>query len=140
VSTTSLVLTAFISHITSHTDQVEISPGEPATMTSLPSPTTSQTAVPGLSSSQAQFWSSMEKDRSNKARKIAAIVGGVLGGIVLVAASVALLLWRARTRRRRTTRAATAVIFSNRRDRAMQMKENVSKPINRPLDIPPETI
>jgi len=70
----------------------------------------------------------MEKGHSNKARKIVAIVGGVLGGIVLITASVALPLWRARTRRRRTTRTAAAIIFSGRRDRAMQMKENVPKP------------
>lgn len=138
---TKLVLTAIhIPNIASHTDQVEVGPGEPATVTSLPAPTTSQTAVPGLSSSQARFWSEVRKDHRNKARKIAAIVGGVIGGIVLVAALVTMLLWRARIRRRRTTRAASAIIFPNRRGSSMQMKESISEPINGPFDIPPETI
>jgi hypothetical protein len=109
-------------------------------VTSLPTPTTTQTAIPGLSSSQAQFWADAQKDHSDNAGTIAAIAGGVIGGIVLVMALVALLLWRARIRRRRTTRAASAIIFPNPRDRAMRMKRSISKPINRPLDAPAEVI
>jgi Ca2+/Na+ antiporter len=91
-------------------------------MTSLPAPTSTQTSVPGLSSSQAQYLAS--KTKSNRARKIGAIVGGVLSGIALVAASVALFLWRARINRRRTTRKAAEIIFANQ---AMPMQEKVFK-------------
>ena len=124
-------------HVTSHADQVEIGPGEPATITSLPAPTSSSTAVPGLSSSQAQWLASKLKGHSNKGKKIAAIVGGTLCGIALVAASVGLWLWRARIKRRRTTRAAAAVIFANR---AMPMQEKVSGPREEPVDAVPEAI
>jgi len=106
-------------------------------MTSLPAPTTSSTAVPGLSSSQAQWLSSKTKGHSNKGKKIAAIVGGTLCGIALVAASVGLWLWRARIKRRRTTRAAAAVIFANR---AMPMQEKVSGRRDEPVDAVPEAI
>lgn len=106
-------------------------------MTSLPAPTSSSTAVPGLSSSQAQFLSSKTKSHSNKGKKIAAIVGGTLCGIALVAASVALWLWRARIKRRRTTRAAAAVIFANR---AMPLQEKVTRPREEPVDAVPEAI
>jgi hypothetical protein len=92
-------------------------------MTSLPAPTTKATTVPGLSSSQAKYFSSKTKG-SDRARKIGAIVGGVLSGIVLVAASVALFLWRARSKRRRTTRKAAEIIFANH---AMPMQEKVFK-------------
>ena len=92
-------------------------------MTSLPAPITTQTSVPGLSSSQANYFSAKTKG-GNRARKIGAIVGGVLSGIVLVAAAVALFLWRARVKRRRTTRKATDIIFANQ---AMPMQEKVSK-------------
>jgi hypothetical protein len=97
-------------------------------------------AVPDLSSSQAQFWADGQKDHSDNTRTIAAIAGGVIGGIVLVMALVALLLWRGRIRCRRTTRAASTIIFPNPRDRVMQMKKSISKPINRPLDAPAEVI
>ena len=103
-------------------------------MTSLPAPTTSSTAVPGLSSSQAQFLSSKTKG-SNKGKKIAAIVGGTLCGIALVAASVALFVWRARVKRRKTTRAAASVIFGTH---AMPMQEKVSRPQEEPVDAVPE--
>jgi hypothetical protein len=90
-------------------------------MTSLPAPTSTATSIPGLSSSQAQYLASKTTTSSNNARKIGAIVGGVLGGVVLVAAAVALFLWRARVKRRRATRDATAVIFA-KGDLAMQEK------------------
>jgi hypothetical protein len=118
-------------------NQVEISPGEPATMTSLPTPTSSQTTVPGLSSSQAHFLSSKLNPHNNTGRKIAAIVGGILSAIALVAASVALLLWRARIKRRRTTRAASVIIFANQ---AMPMQEKVSRSQDEPRDAVPEAI
>jgi len=118
-------------------NQVEISPGEPATMTSLPAPTSSSTAVPGLSSSQAQFLSSKTKHHSHNGRKIAAIVGGTLCGIALVGASAALFVWRARVKRRQTTRAAAAVIFGSH---AMPMQEKVSRPREEPVDAVAEAI
>jgi len=117
-------------------NQVEISPGEPATMTSLPTPTSSQTTVPGLSSSQAHFLSS-KLHPNNMGRKTAAIVGGILSAIALVAASVALLLWRARVKRRRTTRAASVIIFGNQ---AMPMQEKVSRSQAEPRDAVPDAI
>ena len=108
-------------------------------MTSLPAPTTAQTSVPGLSSSQAQYISSKTKSSSSNSRKIGAIVGGVLSGIVLVAASVALFLWRARVKRRKTTRKAAEVIFANH---AMPMQEKVFKPRDQeePRDVVSEAI
>jgi hypothetical protein len=92
-------------------------------MTSLPAPTSTETSVPGLSSSQAQYFASKTKSSSNHARKIAAIVGGVLGGMILVAASVALFVWRARVKRRKATRDAAEVIFAKG---AFPMQEKVS--------------
>jgi len=106
-------------------------------MTSLPAPTSSQTTVPGLSSSQAQFFSSKLKAHNNTARKIAAIVGGILSAIALVGASIALLLWRARIKRRRSTRAASAIIFANQ---AMPMQEKVSRGQDEPRDAVPDAI
>jgi hypothetical protein len=106
-----------------HTDRVEIIPGEPATMTSIPAPTTTSTSVPGLSSSQAQYLLS-KANSGDRARKIGAIVGGILSGIALVAAAVALLLWRARVKRRRVTRKAAEIIFANR---ALPLQEKVFK-------------
>jgi hypothetical protein len=105
-----------------HTDQVEISPGQAAKMTSLPAPTSTATSIPGLSPSQEQYLASKTMTSSNNnARRIGAIVGGVLGGVVLVAAAVALFVWRARVKRRRATRDATAIIFA-KGDLAMQEK------------------
>lgn len=104
-------------------NRVEIIPGEPAIMTSIPAPTTTSTSVPGLSSSQAQYLLSRGTS-SDKSRKIGAIVGGVLSGIAIIAAAVALFLWRARIKRRRMTRKAAEVIFANR---ALPMQEKVPK-------------
>jgi len=83
-------------------------------MTSLPAPTTKETSVPGLSSSQAQYFAfkTTGKSSSNNARKIAAIIGGVLGGMILVAVSVALFVWRARVKRRKATRYAAEVMLT----------------------------
>jgi TctA family transporter len=105
-------------------------------MTSLPAPTSSSTAVPGLSSAQAHFLSSKLKG-SHNGKKIAAIVGGTLCGIALVAAFVALYVWRARVKRRKTTRAAAAVIFGTH---AMPMQEKVSRPREEPVDAVSEAI
>jgi hypothetical protein len=69
-------------------------------MTSLPTPTAKETSgpVPG---------------KSNKnARKMAAIVKGVLGGMILVAALVALFVWRTRVKHRRATRDVADIILT----------------------------
>jgi len=52
-----------------------------------------------------------------------AIVGGVLGGIVFIALTIALFLWRQRIKRRNTTKAAAAVILRNR----VPLEEKVPK-------------
>jgi len=62
--------------------------------------------VPGLSSSQT-----VAVHTHSSSKKIAGIVGGVLGGLAFIAAVVALLLWRARVRRRTATRVAAAAMF-----------------------------
>src|SRR6266852_8954781 len=101
-------------------DSPEVAAGQSGTLSPLPTPTTTQTSVPGLSSSQAQFMSKKSHHSSNTA----AIVGGVLGGIVFIALTVVLMLWRQRIKRRKATRAAAAVILGNR---AVPLQEKVSK-------------
>ncbi len=90
------------------------------TLPPLPTPTTTQTSVPGLSSSQAHFAS---KNRNHHSNVTGAIVGGVLGGIVFIALTIALFLWRQRIKRRNTTKAAAAVILRNR----VPLEEKVPK-------------
>ena len=92
-------------------DSPEVAPGQSGTFSPLPTPTTTQTSVPGLSSTQAQFAS---KENNHHSNRTAAIVGGVLGGIVFIVLTIVLMLWRQRIKRRKTTRAAAAVIFGNR--------------------------
>jgi len=111
-------------------DDPEVSAGASGTLSPLPTPTTTQTAVPGLSSSQAKFVSD-----SHHSNKTAAIVGGVLSGIAFIALSVALLLWRQRIKRRKTTRKAASVIFANR---AVPLQEKVSR--SRRDEPPPDVI
>ena len=77
-----------------------------------PSPTTTQTAVPGLSSLQAQFVSSVF-GHHKKTKKTVGIVLGILSGILVIGVVAALWLWRARVKRRKMTRAAASVIFAN---------------------------
>jgi tellurite resistance protein TehA-like permease len=96
-----------------------VTSGESGTLSPLPTPTTTQTAVPGLTSDQAHFTS-----KGHHSNKTAAIVGGVLGGIAFIALSVGLLLWRQRIKRRKATRAASAIIFANR---AVPLQEKVSR-------------
>ncbi|KAH9992127.1 hypothetical protein BJV77DRAFT_1003629 [Russula vinacea] len=110
-------------------DNTELPAGESGAVSPLPTPTTTQTAVPGLSSSQAAFLS--KNSGHNSKNKTAAIVGGVLSGIAFIVLSVALLLWRQRIKRRKTTRAAASIIFANR---AVPLQEKVTR---RNRDEPP---
>jgi len=97
--------------------------GVSGTLSPIPTPTATQTVVPGLSPSQADFASENSGHRSSS-RKTAAIVGGVLSGVVFIALSVTLLLWRQRVNRRKTTRKAASVIFANR---PVPLQEKVSR-------------
>jgi hypothetical protein len=90
-------------------DSPEVAGDQSGTLSPLPSPTTTQTSVPGLSDSQAQF----AEGKGHHANR-AAIIGGVLGGIVFIVLTVGLMLWRQRIKRRKATRAAAAVILGNR--------------------------
>jgi hypothetical protein len=110
-------------------DNTELPAGESGALSPLPTPTTTQTVVPGLSSSQAAFVSKNSGHSSKN--KTAAIVGGILSGIAFIALAVALLLWRQRIKRRKTTRAAASIIFANR---AVPLQEKVSR---RNRDEPP---
>jgi hypothetical protein len=112
-------------------DSPEAAAGQSGTLFPLPTPTTTQTSVPGLSSSQAQFTS---KDHGHHSNKTAAIAGGVLGGIVFIVLTIVLMLWRQRIKRRKSTRAAAAVIFG---DRPVPLQEKVSK---RSQDDPPSDV
>ncbi|KAI0260306.1 hypothetical protein BC834DRAFT_554096 [Gloeopeniophorella convolvens] len=102
-------------------DPMEAIPSEAGTLAAPPVPTSTQTKVPGLSSQQL--------GESSSHSHVAAIVGGVVGGLALIALGVVLALWRARVRRRSATRAATDVIFA-RRTSAMPIQEtkNVDGP------------
>ncbi|KAF8491365.1 hypothetical protein F5888DRAFT_1060486 [Russula emetica] len=110
-------------------DTPEMPGGESGTFSPLPTPTTTQTSVPGLSSSQSQFAS---KGNAHHSNETAAVVGGVLGGIVFIVLTIALMLWRQRIKRRRTTRAAAAVILGNRGVPLQEKKRNRDEP---PRDI-----
>ena len=100
----------------------EVIAGESGSISPLPTPTSTQTAVPGLSSSQAQFVSG--NDSSHHSNKTAAIVGGILSGIAFIALSVTLLLWHQRIKRRRRTRKAASIILANR---AVPLQEKASR-------------
>src|SRR6266576_5966668 len=95
-------------------DSPEVAAGQSGTFSPLPTPTTTETFVPGLSASQAQFASKDHGHHSSNKNKIAAIVGVVLGGIVFIVLTIVLMLWRQRIKRREATRAAAAVIFGSR--------------------------
>jgi hypothetical protein len=105
-------------------DSPELAAGQSGSISALPTPTTTQTAVPGLSSAQAQFMSKHDHHGSNTA----AIVGGVLGGIIFIASTIVLMLWYQRIKRRRTTRAAAAVILGNRGVPLQEKKRNRDDP------------
>ncbi|KAH9971460.1 hypothetical protein BJV74DRAFT_244694 [Russula compacta] len=100
-------------------DNTEAASGGPGSLSPLPTPTTTQTSVPGLTSSQLA-----STNGHGKGRNVGGIVGGILSGIAFIVASVGLLLWRARIKRRRTTRAAAAMIFANH---AMPLQEKVNR-------------
>jgi hypothetical protein len=104
--------------------------GQSGALSPLPTPTTAQTSVPGLSSFQAKFAS--KKGHHGSGSTIAGILSGVLGGIVWIAGTIALILWRQRVKRRKATRAAAAVIFGNR---AVPLQEKRNRD-----DPPPEDI
>lgn len=107
--------------------------GQSGTFSPVPTPTTSQTAVPGLSSAQVQFISK----KGHHGNNIGAIVGGVLGGIVFIVSTIALMLWRQRIKRRKATSAAAAVIFGNRAVPLQEKKRNRDDP---PPDVIPSAI
>ncbi|KAH9021570.1 hypothetical protein EDB85DRAFT_2000123 [Lactarius pseudohatsudake] len=102
-------------------DATEVNAGQPGTLAAPATPTTTQTAVPGLSSTQVAIVS----HGSSSSKKIGAIVGGVLGGLAFIAATVALLLWRARVRRRTATRVAAEAMFPGRT--ALPLQEKLGK-------------
>ena len=104
-------------------DSPEVAGGQSGTLSPIPTPATTQTSVPGLSNSQAQFANKSKGHGSNTA----AIVGGVLGGIVFIVLTVGLMLWRQRVKRRKATRAAAAVILGNRAV-PLQEKKNREDP------------
>jgi len=112
----------------------EVIAGESGSISPLPTPTSTQTAVPGLSSSQAQFVSS--NDSSHHSNKTAAIVGGILSGIAFIALSVTLLLWHQRVKRRRRTRKAASIILANR---AVPLQEKASRR-SRGDELPPDAV
>jgi hypothetical protein len=95
-----------------------------------PSPTSTQTAVPGLSSLQAQFVSNEFSHK--KAKHTVGIVLGILSGIVVTGVVAALWLWRTRVKRRKMTRAAASVIFANR---AFPLQEKGARDHYEPRDV-----
>lgn len=66
----------------------------------------------------------MNKGKGHHSTNAAAIIGGVLGGIVFIVLTVGLMLWRQRIKRRMATRAAAAVILGNR---AMPLQEKKNR-------------
>jgi hypothetical protein len=109
-----------------HTDSVELTAGETGTLAVVPTPTTTQTAVPGLVLS-----------KPNKRRKIGAVVGGIVSGVVVIAAALGVFLWYARVKRRKATSAAATVIFANR---SLSFREKGAKNTDGPHDVPLDTI
>jgi len=102
-------------------DGTEVNAGGPGTLAAPATPTTTQTAVPGLSSSQMASHAS----GGSSSKRIAAITGGLLGGLAFIAAFVGLLLWRARIRRRKATRVAAAAMFPG--NTAVPLQEKFAK-------------
>ena len=103
-----------------HTDATEVNAGQSGTLAASATPTTTQTSVPGLSSTQLP-----SSHTHSSSKKVPAIVGGVLGALAFLAATVALMLWSARVRRRRATRLAAAAMFP-----AVPLQEKVAKKEN----------
>lgn len=99
---------------------IEVSGGQPGTLAAPATPTSTQTAVPGLSSTQLAT-----AHAHSSSKKTAAIVGGVVGGLAILATAVGLLLWRARVRRRRATRVAVAAMFPG--STALPLQEKFTK-------------
>jgi hypothetical protein len=97
------------------TDATEVNAGQPGTLAAPATPTTTQTSVPGLSSTQLP-------SHSHSSKRVPAIVGGVIGALAFIAAAVGLMLWHARFRRRRATRLAAAAMFP-----AVPLKEKHTK-------------
>jgi len=115
-------------------DNVEV--GSNQTGTSVrPSPTTTHTAVPGLSSLQAQFVSTNVS--GHKKKNTLGIVLGILSGILVIAVVAALWLWGARVKRRKMTRAAASVIFANQ---AFPLQEKGAKDRYEPRNVFQEAI
>jgi len=110
-------------------DGTEVGAGGPGSLASPATPTTTQTAVPGLLSSQL----ASHAHGSSSSKKIAAITGGLLGGLAFLAAVVALLLWRARIRRRNATRVAASAMFPG----AVPLQEKVAKKKDGGVVVPP---
>jgi len=115
-------------------DNVEVGSNQTGALVR-PSPTTTQTAVPGLSSLQAQFVSNVFSHK--KAKNTVGIVLGILSGIVVTAVVVALWLWRTRVKRRKMTRTAASVIFANR---AFPLQEKGARDRYEPRDVFQEAI
>jgi hypothetical protein len=109
-----------------NTDGIEVIAGETGTLAILPTPTTTQTAVPGLPHST-----------SNRRKKIGAVIGGIVCGVLIVAAALGLFFWHARVKRRKVTRAAASVIFANR---ALPPWEKGAKSADGPHDVPLDAI
>ncbi|KAH9952298.1 hypothetical protein BGW80DRAFT_1260935 [Lactifluus volemus] len=110
-------------------DAIELDPGATGVLEIPPTPTTTRTVVPGLST------------HHNRTSKIGAVIGGLIGGVIAVAAALALFLWRARVKRRKATRAAAAVILANR---SLSLREKGAKGGEEggggPHDVPLDTI
>ena len=102
-----------------HTGSLEITAGVPGILGETPTATATGTRVPGLSPTQVS-----QAHGGSSSKRIAAITGGLLGGLAFLAAAVALLLWLARIRRRQQTRAAASVMFPGG---AVPLKEKVAK-------------
>jgi len=108
-----------------------VAAGKSGTLSPHPTPTTTQTSVPGLSSSQAKFAS-----KNHGSNHVGAIAGGVLGAITFIVLTVVLMIWRQRIKRRKATRAAAAVILGNH---AVPLQEKVPKR-KPPPDVVPSVI
>ncbi|KAI0246211.1 hypothetical protein BJV78DRAFT_177447 [Lactifluus subvellereus] len=105
-------------------DAIEVIAGETGTLAVRPTPTTTQTVVPGLSHPSK--------------RKIGAVIGGIVGGVVVVVvAALGLFLWHARVKRRKATREAAAIIFGNR---ALPLREKGAKSRDGSHEVPMEAI